>query len=430
MAEQGRGVPTHRNCATVLPMDELLTRTVTDVVPRDLAKKKLESGQKLRIYFGIDPTGSQLHLGHAVPLRKLRAFQQAGHDIIFLIGSFTAMIGDPTGREKQREPLTREQVMTNFQTYRQQAAKILDFNAIQVVENHTWLEKLTFAELIPLASNFTVQQMLQREMFDRRLKEESPIGVHEFFYPLMQGYDSVMLDVDGEIGGNDQLFNMLAGRTLQQAYGKRQKFVLTMKLLEGTDGRKMSKSYQNCIYLTDAPNDMFGKVMRIEDRLIPQYFECCTDVPLAEIVEMDKQLRLSPLDEATHDASTSHVNPRDLKLRLAREIVTLYHGVDAALHAQEEFTRVFSNKELPEEMEEVTAAPGKNLIDLLIERKLIPSKSEARRLIEQGGIQLNQEKLTSLEATVGEGQTPSAWSTGMVVKVGKRKFLRVRSSGA
>ncbi|MFH1671062.1 MAG: tyrosine--tRNA ligase, partial [Patescibacteria group bacterium] len=229
--------------------NDLLTRAVEDVVPRDLAEKKLKSGKPIRIYWGIDPTGSKLHLGHSVPLRKFKAFADAGHEVIFLIGSFTAMIGDPSGQDNMREPLTKKKVEENFKTYKKQAAKILDFKKVKVVYNHTWLEKLKFDEIVKLASNFTLQQMIQRDMFKDRIKKANPIGLHEFLYPLMVGYDSVMLDVDCEMGGSDQYFNMLCGKTLQKAFGKREKFVLTTKLLEGTDGRKMSKSYGNCIYL-------------------------------------------------------------------------------------------------------------------------------------------------------------------------------------
>jgi tyrosyl-tRNA synthetase len=253
--------------------DELLTRGVAKVIPQKLAVQKLKEGKKLRVYLGIDPTGAHLHIGHAVQLRKLQQFADAGHDAIFLIGSFTAMIGDPTGKDTQREALTVEQVQKNFESYKEQAAKVLDFSKITIVYNHEWLKKLGFEEIAKLASSFTVQQMEQRDMFEKRLKEDKPIGVHEFIYPLMVGYDSVHLDVDCEIGGTDQEFNMLAGRTLQKAYDKREKFIVTNKLIEGTDGRKMSKTYDNCIYLDDTPKDMYGKTLSIKDDLITTYME-------------------------------------------------------------------------------------------------------------------------------------------------------------
>ncbi len=378
--------------------DELLTRAVSDVVPRNLAEKKLKSGKPIRIYWGIDPTGSKLHIGHAVPLRKFKQFQDAGHEVIFLIGSFTAMIGDPSGQDKMREPLTKKQVKENFKTYKKQAAKILDFKKVKFVYNHKWLEKLDFKEIVNLAGNFTVQQMMQRDMFQKRLKGDNPISVVEFLYPLMVGYDSVMLDVDCEMGGNDQLFNMLAGRTLQQALGKREKFVLTVKLLEGTDGRKMSKTYNNCIYIIDKANDMYGKVMSIKDNLMNTYFECCTDIPMKEVEKILKG------------------NPKDAKMRLAREITTLYHSADAAIKAEEEFKRVFGkDKGTPDDMQEVTVKKGTLVIDIITEHKLADSKSEARRLIEQGGVKISDQPVNSLDAKISEG----------ILKVGKRKFLKV-----
>lgn len=430
--------------------DDLLTRAVETVVPRELAEKKLKSGKPLRLYLGIDPTGAKLHIGHSVPLRKLKAFQEAGHEVIFLIGSFTAMIGDPAGRNTAREPLTKEQVENNFQTYKKQAAKILDFSRVQLRFNHEWLEKMQFAEIMSLASHFTVQQMLQREMFKERMswkvcclhcneqfnspiefrsvedmesttlagntmkcphcgkttsltKENlfpppNPVTPNEFLYPLMQGYDSVKLDVDCEIGGNDQLFNMLCGRKLQKAFGKREKFVLTTRLIEGTDGRKMSKTYNNCVYLEDEPSDMFGKVMSVKDDLMATYFECCTDVDMGEVKKILKG------------------SPRDAKARLAREIVSLYHGTDAASKGEEAFNRVFKDKGLPEDIPEVKVKKGTALIEVLVSSKLAPSKSEARRLIEQGGVKLNTHVVQSEEHGIEEG----------VLQVGKRKFVRLR----
>jgi tyrosyl-tRNA synthetase len=396
----------------VIVTEELLTRAVEEVVPRELAEEKLTSGQPLRVYLGIDPTGAKLHLGHSVPLRKLRAFQHAGHQAVFVIGSFTAMVGDPSGQEKQREPLTREQVLENFKTYKEQAALILDFEKIEVAYNHEWHEKLSFIDVLNLASNFTVQQMLERELFEQRMKENKPISVHEFLYPLMQGYDSVMLDVDGELGGSDQLFNMLCGRTLQKVFGKRGKFVLTTKLIAGTDGRKMSKTYGNCIYLEDPPNEMYGKLLSLQDDLITTYLECCTDVPMAEVREVEKAIKKG-------------TNPKDFKMRLAREIVTLYHSAEAAKKAEKEFQRVFAEKGLPEIVPEAKAEKGTRLIDLIVREKLAPSKAEARRLIEQGGVKLNDKAVTSVDATAGEGLTPEALAKGVILKVGKRKFLKI-----
>ncbi len=381
---------------------ELLNRAVETVVPRDLADDKLKSGKPLRLYLGIDPTGAKLHIGHSVPLRKLKAFQDAGHHVIFLVGSFTAMIGDPSGRDQLREPLTKEKVEENFQTYKQQASKILDFSKVEIVYNHEWLGKLNFHDIVKIASSFTVQQMLDREMFRKRISENHPIGVHEFLYPLMQGYDSVVLDVDFEVGGNDQLFNMLCGRTLQKEFGKREKFILTTRLIEGTDGRKMSKTYDNCIYLDDEPNDMYGKVLRVKDDLILTYMECVTDLPMTEIRVAEKALK-------------SGTNPKELKMRLAREIVTLYHGEKAATEAERSFQEVFSQGGTPEDVREVRAGKGSGLLELIVKEGLASSKSDARRLFEQGAVKINDNVITSLEAQVEEG----------ILKVGKRRFIKI-----
>lgn len=379
--------------------DDLLTRAVETVVPLELAERKLKSGKKLRLYWGIDPTGTRIHLGHAVPLRKMRAFQDAGHHVILLIGSFTAMVGDPSGRDELRKPLSAEEVRKNCKTYLDQAKKILDMEKIEVCYNHEWLEKLTFKEILRLTSSFTVQQMLRRDMFVKRMEEDAPISLTEFMYPLMVGYDSVMLDVDVELGGSDQLFNMLCGRDLQRAFGKREKFVLTTKLIEGTDGRKMSKTYNNCVYLEDEPADMFGKVMSVKDDLMALYFECCTDVAMEEAKKI------------------LGGKPRDAKARLAREIVRLYHGAAAAAAAEEEFNHVFKDKGLPDDMPEVQVKKGALLVDVLVSSKLVASKSEARRVIGQGGVKLNKKVVQSIEATVEEG----------TVQVGKRKFARLRT---
>jgi tyrosyl-tRNA synthetase len=317
--------------------------------------------------------------------------------VIFLIGSYTAMIGDPTGRDQMRQPLTKEQVEENFHNYKEQASKILDFSKVQIRYNDEWLEKLQGQEILKLMSSFTVQQMLQRDMFKERLKKGEDLSPTEFMYPLLQAYDSVVLDVDCEIGGNDQLFNMLCGRKLQKAYGKRDKFVLTTKLLEGTDGRKMSKTYDNCIYITDDANSMFGKVMSVKDDLMTAYFECCTDVPMDEVMKIVKG------------------NPRDAKVRLATEIVSLYHGEKAAMGAKEEFDRVFSKKEAPEDMEEMKMKKEESLVDLLVRAKVVTSKSEARRLIEQKAVSIDGNTITAIDAPATPG----------VAKVGKRKFVKI-----
>lgn len=373
-------------------INELLTRGVAAVIPRELAEKKLRSGERLRVYWGIDPTGTQIHLGHTLSLRKLKAFADLGHEVVLVIGSFTATIGDPTGRDAARAPLTKEQVEENFRDYKRQAEKVLDFSKIEIRKNGDWLSPLSFSDIIKLASNFTVQQMLKRDMFQRRLEEDKPISLHEFLYPLMVGYDSVVLDVDCELGGSDQEFNMLAGRHLQQAMGKRDKFVLTTKLIEGIDGRKMSKSFNNCIYLDDAPNDMYGKLMAIKDELVQTYFECMTDVSAEDI------------------AKTMSGHPKDAKMCLAREIVTMYHGVDAAAAAEEAWVSTFSKGEVPQNVPITKAGKLRDIISDV-------SMSELRRLVEQGAVSYVEsgDKVTSIDTEI----------MGGTLRIGKHRFLKV-----
>ena len=369
----------------------LLHRGVENVIPKELALKKLRSGERLRIYWGVDPTGAKLHLGHSVPLRKLKSFSDLGHEVVFLVGSFTAMIGDPTGRDAMREPLTRAQVEENFKDYKRQASKVFDFSKAEIRYNHQWLEKLDFEKIVELASKFTVQQMLQRDMFDKRLTEGKPISLHEFLYPLMVGYDSVVLDVDCELGGSDQEFNMLAGRHLQQAFGKKDKFVLTTKLLEGTDGRKMSKTYNNAVYFDDAPSEMFGKLMSVNDELINTYFEVATDVPMQEVIEM------------------AETHPKERKMRLAKEVVALYHGKDAALKAELNWVKTFSEGGVPDEVPTVSAGKLREIVKDI-------STSELRRLVEQGAVSyVGGEKITSIDAEV----------VGGTIRIGKHRFLKV-----
>lgn len=369
----------------------VLTRGVENVVPRELALKKLRSGERLRIYLGIDPTGAKLHLGHSVPLRKLREFSELGHEVIFLVGSFTAMIGDPTGRDAMREPLTREQIEQNFKDYKRQAQKILDFSKVSIRYNHEWLEKLTFEGIVKLASKFTVQQMLQRDMFQKRLQEQKPISLHEFLYPLMVGYDSVVLDVDVELGGSDQEFNMLAGRHLQQTSGKREKFVLTTRLIEGTDGRKMSKTYDNCVYLEDTPSNMYGKLMSVKDELIKTYFEVATDIS----------------SDTIRQILSGH--PKEAKMRLAREIVTLYHGKNAAAKAEADWHNTFSGGGVPADIPTVKRGKLRDIVQDI-------STSELRRLVEQGAVSsvLSGKKVESIDAEIADD----------VIRIGKHRFIK------
>lgn len=365
---------------------ELLTRGVETVIVQKELEEKLNSGKKIRLYLGVDPTGPEIHLGHAVILWKLKTFQELGHEVILLIGDFTAKIGDPSDKKAIRQPLTDKEIKENMRGYKRQAEKILDFKKVRLKYNSKWLKKLNFEDVLNLASKFTVGQMLERDMYQSRIKNNKPIGIHEFMYPLMQGYDSVAMDVDLEVGGNDQTFNMLAGRTLQKAYNEKDKHVLAVKLLVGTDGRKMSKSYGNTIPLESTPEDMYGKIMSMRDEMMPDYFLLTTHLPENEIEEILKS------------------SPRDAKARLAREVVALYYGESKAKEAEEEFEKVFKNKELPSNIEEFKLKDRNlDLVDTLVETKLASSKNEAKRLIEQGGVHKD----------------------GDIIRVGKRRFVRI-----
>ena len=384
---------------------ELLTRSVEQIVPREGLMEKIKSGKKLRVYLGMDPTSTHISLGNAVPLRKLRDFQNAGHEVIFLVGSFTALIGDTSDKDAMRKPLTLNEIEHNFHTYKEQASKILDFKKAKIMYNGDWLSKLNFQNIVELAQHFTVQQMIERDMYQKRIEAGKPIGLHEFLYPLMQGYDSVHMEVDLEIGGNDQLFNMLAGRTLLRAYKNKEKHVLCTPLIEGLDGRKMSKSYGNTIDIMDAPTDMFGKVMSMTDDLIIKYFILCTDMPMKEVNEIDVELKKG-------------ANPRDAKVRLAREIVNLYHGEKAGIQAEEEFANVFKKGGLPDEMPEFKISGDRNIVDLLELCKLVETRSEAKRLIKEGGVKINGEKVPDPNVSV-------RLEKGMIIQVGKRRFAKI-----
>lgn len=393
-------------------VSELMERGVVDIIPRRLFEKKLLAGERIRVYLGVDPTGPDIHLGHAVILRKLRALQDLGHEVILLLGDFTARIGDPTDRAAARTALTHEEVLANAKSYKTQAAKILDFSAAsanpaRIEFNAKWLDKLKFQDVIELAARFTVQQMMERDMYQQRLKDAKPIYVHEFLYPIMQGYDSVAMDVDMEVGGNDQLFNMLTGRTLQKEINQREKIVMTFELLPGLDGRKMSKSFGNVVGVADAPNEMFGKIMSLADELIPQYFLLCTDATQAEVKEISEKLAAGE-------------NPRDWKISLARRIVSFYHSETAAEAAGAEFAAVFADKGKPKEIPEFALPKaGTTLVDLLVAAKLAPSKGQARRLIEQGGVRLNDTKVADVAVAPN-------FADGDLLQVGKRNFVRLR----
>jgi len=386
---------------------EVLAKGVEEILPSKKGLFGLLEKRKIKVYHGIDPTSPYLHLGHTIPLRKLQEFSDLGHEVFLLIGNFTAQIGDPSGREEARRPLTKEEVKKNMETYKKQASKILDFSKVKIVYNADWLSGLKFGDVLKLAGKFSVQQMLEREMFQKRIKEKRPIWLHEFLYPLMQGYDSVHLNVDLEIGGRDQVFNMLCGRELQRLYNKKEKFVLTLPILEGLDGRKMSKTFQNTVNLTDEPNDMYGKIMSLRDDLIIKYFELCTDLPLNKIKEMERELKFK------------RVNPRDLKAKLAREIVKIYYGKKAAGKAEEEFERVFKGRKFPKKIPEIKIKEKSlNILDLLLKTKLVSSKSEAKRLILQKGVEINRVLKDDWREVV-------EIKKGMIIKVGKRRFVKL-----
>jgi tyrosyl-tRNA synthetase len=388
-------------------IEMFLTRAVENVYPKkEKLAEALASGKPLTIYYGIDPTGPSIHLGHLIPIRKFAELQKMGHKIILLIGDFTAMIGDPTDKLATRKQLTREEVLANCKGYKKQLEKIIDFtgpNAAELKFNSSWLGKMSFNDVVELASNFTVQQMLERDMFEKRIEEGKPVGLHEFLYPLMQGYDSVAMDVDMEVGGNDQTFNMLAGRTLQRSLKNREKFVLTTKLLVDPTGKKMGKSEGNMIALTDSPEDMYGKVMSWTDGMILPGFELCTDVSTDEMKEMEKSMKKGE-------------NPMSLKRRLAKEIVRSLVGDKAADGAEANFSNVHQEGATPEDMEEFAVSSGTSLIDVLVSSKMVTSKSDARRQIEQGGVKVDGEVVKDITANV---KAPS------VIQKGKRHFVKL-----
>lgn len=387
----------------------LLDRGTVEVIVREDLEKKLKSGKKLRVKLGIDPSGADLHIGHMVVIKKLREFQEAGHHIHLLFGNFTGQIGDPTDKLNARKPKTQAELEKNAQKYIEQAGKILDTKKVEIVWNADWLGKLTFADVVKLAQSFTVPQMLRRDMYQERLKNNTDIYMHEFLYPLMQGYDSVALKSDLELGGTDQTFNLLAGRTIQKDYGQEPQNILTVPLLVGTDGKdKMGKSLNNYIGVTESSKDMYGKTMSVPDNLILDYFELATNVSLEEIARIKQAL-------------SEGENPRNIKMRLAREIVTLYHDKKSAEQAEAEFIEIFANKGIPEDIPiKKLKKPKINIVELLAETQLTSSKSEARRLIEGGGVRVDGNK-------VGSSDEEIDISRERLLQVGKRKFLKVRA---
>ncbi len=390
---------------------DVARRGTVDLISEEELAKKMErtsaTGKPLVVKLGADPSTPDLHIGHGVVLRKLRAFQDLGHQACLIIGDFTAMIGDPSGRQKTRPMLTKEEVEHNAATYVEQVSRILDREKLKVMYNSTWLNPMTFVDVIKLAASYTVSQMLERNDFHERFNAELPISLHEFLYPLAQGMDSVAIHSDIELGGTDQKFNLLVGRELQRHFNEEPQCILTMPLLEGTDGeRKMSKSYGNSINFSDSPDDMFGKTMSIPDTMIYRWFELATNVP--DLADIKAKLA---------DAST---NPRDLKVRLGQEIVRLLYGDAAASDAYEKFRTMFVKKEVPEDIEEISVPAGNiPLVEFMVEHNLAATKSEARRLIDGGGVSFDGEKISDNKATF------TATPEGRVLKVGKRKFVKV-----
>lgn len=387
-------------------IEELLTRGVANIIPgKKELTELLKSDKKLNVYLGIDPTATQIHLGHTVPLRKLQALAELGHNVTFLIGDFTALIGDTSDKDAERPILTSEQIEENFQTYKKQAEKILDFSKVKVRNNSEWLSKLTYVEIVKLIQQFSLNDFISRELIKKRLTEGKNVGLAETQYPIMQAYDSYFMDTDIQVGGTDQTFNMQTGRALQKAWRKKESFVLATEFLMGADGRKMSKTWGNAIWLNDNPIDMFAKVMRIEDDLIINYFTLGTSTPLQKIEQIKKELEKE--------------NPINIKKRLAEIIVTELHSTEAAKDAEKNFERVVQNSDLPEEMPEISIKKD-TLVneDLLVTLGLVNSKSDAKRLFEQGGVEADGGR-------VEPGETIEVID-GMVIKVGKRRFAKIR----
>lgn len=382
---------------------ELLERGVEDVIVKEHLEAALASGKQLRVKFGIDPTGPKIHLGRAIPLRKLKAFQELGHQIILIIGDFTATIGDPSDKLERRPLLTKEQIEKNMETYAVQIGKILDMERVELCYNSKWLNALTSREIMNLADSFSLQQMSARRNFKDRIDRGEEVGMREMLYPLMQGYDSVAVKADVEVGGFDQLFNVKAGRAIQKQYGLPEQDILTTRMLEGTDGRKMSTSWGNVITIVDEPNDMFGKIMSIKDELILKYFWLCAGVTQDELDVYEKRM---------HEGA----NPRDIKMELGKKIVALYHSHEEARKAAAEFERIFSKKELPSEIEEFKISSPMPLNQALFVSGATASMSAATRLIESGGVKVDNEVIKDRNREVKSKE---------VIQAGKRKFIRI-----
>ena len=385
-----------RGCEEIIPENQLL----------DKLKRSYDSNTPLRVKLGCDPSRPDLHVGHGVVLRKLRHFQDLGHQSILVIGDFTAMIGDPSGRNKTRPQLTLEETKVNAESYINQAGQILDLEKLEIVYNSDWLNKMDFSDVIKLSSHYTVARMLERDDFTKRYQSETPISIHEFMYPLAQGMDSVHLNADIELGGTDQKFNLLVGRDLQKEYDQEPQCVLTLPLLEGTDGQdKMSKSYGNDIGLTDSPQEMYGKTMSITDEMIVKYFRLAADASDEVLAKIESNL------------NDSSYNPRDAKRLLARSLVELYYDSDSALKAEDHFDEVIVNKSIPDDIPEFQIESETSLVDAVFLSKVVASKSEVRRLVKQGAVSVDGKKIDDASFSLRSGQ---------VIKIGKRRFLKIK----
>ena len=386
-----------------MSIDQILTRGVAEIIDTESLMKKLNSGKELRIKLGIDPTSPNIHLGRSIPLLKLKDFQDLGHKVILLVGDFTGLIGDTSDKDSERPMLAKETIAENLKTYIEQAGKILDMSKVEVVYNSTWLSKLNYFDICEQADLFSINQFISRENISKRLDEGKRVSLRELMYPLMQGYDSVELKADVELGGTDQKFNLLAGRDLQRHYKQEPQDILMGPIIEGLDGRKMSSSYGNGVNLMDTANDMFGKIMSLNDEFIIKYFTLLTRVDLEVIAGYEKDLK-------------NGTNPRDIKILLGKELVKMYHSQDDAEKAEQYFINTFTKKEIPDDIEELTPSDY-NIVNILIESKLAESKSEARRVIEQGGVKVNGEVVSSLDVNIDKES---------VIQKGKMGFVKIK----
>tara|TARA_Y100001936_G_scaffold46250_1_gene45102 strand:+ start:9028 stop:10230 length:1203 start_codon:yes stop_codon:yes gene_type:complete len=388
---------------------DLIKKGVEEIIPEDDLIKKIEKSIKnkvpLKIKLGCDPSRPDLHIGHSVVLSKLKDFQDLGHRSILLIGDFTAMIGDPTGQNKTRPQLSIDEASKNSESYIEQASLILDSSKLEIVHNASWLSKMNFNDVINLTSKYTVARMLERDDFTKRYNKGQPISLHEFLYPLAQGFDSVHMKADVEIGGTDQKFNLLVGRSLQKESGLEPQVIITTPLIEGTDGvEKMSKSYDNYIGFTDSPSDMHGKTLSIPDELIIKYFEYCT--------------RVSDLNKIKASLKNGQGHPRDLKRRLARELVTIYYDSESALKAEKDFDNLFIKKDVPDDMPQINIDSNQKLIEIMVSNTMVSSNGEAKRMIKQGAVKIDDKKVTDINIEISSNQN-------IILKVGKRKFLKI-----